>query len=177
MYYFEYGTGVITPKLQTEDVKKCSPVCVNTRKRACDQIDKKIGLNQKKKLLAWEQQIEIQAMTNAKEIMSKSINEKHNCLRESWIVCTLRDICGSKEAKMKKQPFKFEQTKAACQWNAKVFKKHNYEYAAIVDKYRNSTLSPGSEFRPTTVLQNVFHYHKDWPLLREMLTKGISYPM
>ena len=54
MYYFEYGTGLITPKLQTEDVKKCSPVCVNTKKRACDQIDKKIGLNQKKKLLAWE---------------------------------------------------------------------------------------------------------------------------
>ena len=46
-----------------------------------------------------------------------------------------------------------------------------------MDKYRNSTLSPGSEFRPTTVLQNLFHYHKDWLLLCEMLTKGISYPM
>ena len=66
MYYFAYGIELITPKLQTEDVKKCSPVSVNTKKRACDQIDKQIGLNQKKKSLTVEKQIKIQAKTKGK---------------------------------------------------------------------------------------------------------------
>ena len=41
----------------------------------------------------------------------------------------------------------------------------------------NSVISYGSEFRPATVLQPLFHRHPLWPRMESHLTQGASYPL
>jgi hypothetical protein len=41
----------------------------------------------------------------------------------------------------------------------------------------NTIVSYGSEFRPVTLLEPLLHRHHNWPLMRDIVTNGVRYPL
>ena len=116
----------------------------------------------KRKSKVREQRIELQSMKDARKLMSEYLNFLPVC--KNGELCLVSNVCvliNRKERGMKKQPFKFEDTKEAAYWNAKVMNKYDYDYSKIVKQYDNSILIPGSEFRSISALREIIHYHQD----------------
>ena len=38
-------------------------------------------------------------------------------------------------------------------------------------------LTPGSEFRDINHLEKIWQYRQNWPLIRDTITNGVTYPM
>ena len=70
--------------------------------------------SKKRKIMVCEQRIKLQAMENARKVMDEYLNCLPVCKNgESWLVSNVHVFINRRERRMKKQPFKFEDTKEA----------------------------------------------------------------
>ena len=60
----------------------------------------------------------------------------------------------------------------AAETNSLLIEKVNYDLEALIESQTNSTLSYGSEFRTTQILENLFRFHENWKRIRYILEKG-----
>ena len=73
--------------------------------------------------------------------------------------------------------FDFRLSSAAAHSNFATLRAHNFDLNSIVFADPRSILRPGSEFRPTSLLEPIFQGHPLWPRFRESLHIGASYPL
>ena len=108
--------------------------------------------------------------------MRKSINN-NLCNGKSWLLATIEKILATPSQKIEMHSFIFENSKDAAKWNAKIIEENNFDYSKAVEKQPNSMITPGSELRTVEVLETIFKFRKDWPELKEIITKGCCYPI
>jgi hypothetical protein len=74
-------------------------------------------------------------------------------------------------------PFQYEDSLAAAQFNSTLIAQHGYDLQAVFDAHKNSTISPGSEFRHPKTLEPILGGHPFWTPLRTTLLQGASFPL
>ena len=73
--------------------------------------------------------------------------------------------------------FLFEWSMDAAQHNLRVLQEHNCNLREAIWAQPFSSITPGSEFRPVSVLERLCGNHPLWPCVRWYLTAGASWPM
>jgi hypothetical protein len=71
-------------------------------------------------------------------------------------------------------PLQFSISIAAANHNAKAISAYNYDLSQLVSDPRFTTTTPGAEFRPLSVLSELFCRHPLWPYMQDMLTQGAA---
>ena len=123
-----------------------------------------------------EQQARKEALQIAADNMRKYLNNNNPGVK-SWLIQTISDICSSDKKALEPTGFQFENTIHAAEWNSKILKSYHYEYAKAVRDQPFSMLTPGSEFRDINHLKKIWQYRQNWPLIRDTITNGVTYPM
>ena len=93
----------------------------------------------------------------------------------SHSVARIASICNSSVATPQASPFVHQLTLSAAQTNSDLIEEYGFDLQALFDAHPNSTISPGSEFRPIHVIEPLLQHHPFWPLLSSMLFRGASY--
>lgn len=88
----------------------------------------------------------------------------------------IKAVSRLKEPTPAKVPFIFERTQAAAEHNSKIIQLHGYDLGSCFNSMRNSTLSPGSEFRNIKHLEALIGRHPYWHNLEQTLTQGAFPP-
>jgi hypothetical protein len=67
----------------------------------------------------------------------------------------------------------------AAKANLQILEDHDFDLQVIImgEQATNTPLRPGSEFRPTELLNAVFHNHPLWSRVRRTLTRGFTMPL
>ena len=73
--------------------------------------------------------------------------------------------------------FKFETTEAAAEHNWLILSQSDHNLGRAITHDGTSPLKYGSEFRPSSTLEPLFHLHPLWPRLKKILDEGINYPL
>jgi hypothetical protein len=73
--------------------------------------------------------------------------------------------------------FRFEWSDDAARHNMSILRKFNLDLAAAVAAQPFSTITPGSEFRPASLLAPLLSRHPLWPRFRERITVGAEFPL
>ena len=73
--------------------------------------------------------------------------------------------------------FVFEPTTAATTANLRFLEKHGMDLSAAIKAQAGSPVSYGSEFRPTSTLEQVFGLHPNWPRMKKLLENGSDWPL
>ena len=72
-------------------------------------------------------------------------------------------------------PWSFKRTKEAAQHNSQLLEKASFDMEKATQFPHNTSLSYGSEFRPTTTIKPLLHRHPQWSKVEEILSKGAIY--
>ena len=72
--------------------------------------------------------------------------------------------------------FRFELSQAAAKHNSAVLAKYDYDLGKAIEANPNSIVSPGSELRPVSQLDQLFVHHPNYPRFRSNSINGIDYP-
>ena len=118
----------------------------------------------------------IAAMTRAKKVMGKYLENSINVCNESWLVNRVRTICCMTETPMKAHTIKFEISEEAAQHNTTMLRKSNNDYGKLLANNKGTILTPGSKFRSVDHLSLIWKYRKDWKLIEQILLFGCDYP-
>ena len=108
--------------------------------------------------------------------MRKYLNQSHPG-HSSWLIHTIKQICSLKEKELQPTAFRFENNSYAAEWNSKVLKSYNYDYAQAVADQPFSIVTPGSEFRDVAHIKMIWKHRQNWKQLESIITKGVSYPL
>ena len=73
--------------------------------------------------------------------------------------------------------FDFRLSAVAAQRNFEILREHNFDLNAIIFSDPRSIVRPGSEFRPTSLLEPILQGHPLWPRFRQYLHIGAAYPV
>ena len=71
----------------------------------------------------------------------------------------------------------FENTQHAAEWNSKVLKSYDYDYAKAVADQPFSIVTPGSEFRNIRHIEKIWQHHENWNKIKNIITQGVTYPL
>jgi len=94
----------------------------------------------------------------------------------SWFLPTIEKILKSKIDTPVHPPLVFSLSKEAATHNMNQLKMHKDSIQKFIEAYPGSCLSPGSEFRPDSILDQLFMHHHNWPSIHSILTKGSIWP-
>ena len=119
--------------------------------------------------------IRLQSIEKAAETMRKSINDKTG--HPSWLLHELEIICNRLEKPLEMHNFAFERSIDAAKWNEEILRSYDNSYEKPVEDQPNTTISPGSEFRPTKALEALLKYRNDWDDIKKIIDEGVWYPM
>ena len=75
----------------------------------------------------------------------------------------------------KASPFIHERSVAAAAANSVLIAKYDHDLQALFDAHPGTTISPGSEFRPPSILKPLLFGHPFWPKIEHDLTFGATY--
>ena len=78
---------------------------------------------------------------------------------------------------MNQHKLKFENTRRAAEYNAKILKQYKHDLTKIIRKEAGTMLDPGSEFREVEILEPLFKHHRLWSKMRNIMDKGVEYPL
>ena len=81
-------------------------------------------------------------------------------------------VVNSKSTSPSAPPFKFELSKDAARFNHDLLKKHNGNVDEIIRSSPFSPMSYGSEFKDTSILEDIFKFHPDWMKMKTILMNG-----
>jgi hypothetical protein len=73
--------------------------------------------------------------------------------------------------------FKFEKSPEAAAHNASLLHSFNWDIDKAINSTHPSQLSYGSEFKPSSDLEELLREHPHWTHLREILEKGATFPL
>ena len=73
--------------------------------------------------------------------------------------------------------FSFEFTDEGARHNLEVLKKYDLDLGRALKAQQNSPLGNGKEFRPTSVLQQIFGLHPLWQRMKAFLEEGSKWPL
>jgi hypothetical protein len=76
-----------------------------------------------------------------------------------------------------KPVFKFKLTELAARTNLEILESYNYDLQTILLEDAHSLLRPGSEFRPTAILDPVLQGHPLWSRAKKTLIHGAHLPV
>ena len=88
---------------------------------------------------------------------------------------TILSIFNSQTPTPKASPFIHERTTVAAEHNSALIASFDHDLQATFDAYPGTTISPGSEFRPASILRPLLQGHPYWPKIEHDLTFGASY--
>jgi hypothetical protein len=72
---------------------------------------------------------------------------------------------------MQPPPFRFDMSQSAEAFNTALLRHHSYDVHRIITM-DNTICTPGIEFKPTKLLDLLFHRHSLWPFARNVLSNG-----
>ena len=110
--------------------------------------------------------------TNTKR---KYLNNKHNC--DSWLLAMIKRVCDLPSRILQPSGFMFEDTMHAAKHNASIIEEHKFDMCQAIAPFPDSAILPGSEFRTTTTLQQIWGQRFDWDMIRDILEHGCRYPI
>ena len=90
-------------------------------------------------------------------------------------VNTLVSLCERKVKTPRSSPFVHETNLEAAEKNSSLIASFDFDLQRLIDAFPESTISPGSEFRPVQDIQQVLGSHPFWPKIWDILTNGASY--
>jgi hypothetical protein len=73
--------------------------------------------------------------------------------------------------------FNFELTEDGAIHNLEVLRRYDFDLGKALKAQENSPLGNGQEFRPTTVLHDVFGLHPLWQRMKDFLEEGSIWPL
>ena len=73
--------------------------------------------------------------------------------------------------------FKFELNKESSANNFCILKKYGKDMGKAIEAQSKSPLGYGSEFRPTSTLENIFNRHPNWSRMKDILDNGSNWPL
>ncbi len=128
----------------------------------------------------------IQSKSNQSDCcISPPINQpwyvQHQNLNTPWwptkISSIVKAIISSDCIPPSETPFLFELSIEAAHKNFCVLSKYNFDLGRVIEAHKNSPISYGSEFRPSSTLHQILHLHPRWPLFKSLLDGGSSWPL
>jgi hypothetical protein len=93
----------------------------------------------------------------------------------AWFLEAIRTIAQTNVPTPTKPPFKFEATAEAAEHNGKILARAGFDVGRVLEAHQLSTLGYGCEFRHPDQLKPLLGRHRHFPLLRDLLTEGMSY--
>ncbi len=84
----------------------------------------------------------------------------------------IKYLLSAKPTPIRRPPFLFEMTSNAAEHNRLILRQFGFNLDTYLRQCSNSTISPGSEFRPPNQLRFIFGEHKLWPFIEATLTRG-----
>ena len=73
--------------------------------------------------------------------------------------------------------FKFELNKESAAKNLCILKKYGKDLGKAIEVQSKSPLGYGSEFRPTSTLENIFNSHPNWSRMKDILENRSNWPL
>jgi len=73
--------------------------------------------------------------------------------------------------------FIFQLSQEAATYNADILARKNFDLKQVILAQHPSQISFGSEFNPTSVLQQLLSHHPLWDKLKDILDNGASFPL
>ncbi|KAI2504385.1 hypothetical protein MHU86_10064 [Fragilaria crotonensis] len=93
----------------------------------------------------------------------------------SWFIVELARAASRKTEVPAKSPIQFEQNAKAAEANAKILKESNFNVSELIEKFSDTTLGYGSEFRTVNQLKPIIGRHPNFDKLALVLTRGMPY--
>ena len=104
----------------------------------------------------------------------KYLNDKYKL--RSWLLTTSNNLCERREPVRSQHLITFEDSDEAVTRNTDLLHKYDFDLTKTIAAQPNTVLSAGSEFRNILHLKTLLQYHQDWPLIKDIITNGITYP-
>jgi len=160
--------------MEIQDSSKNQPDFTSSEINIVKSIERKLKLAKNSE--QFDEKYKVQSMEIASTTLGKSLRDK-NKLSTSWLVHQLSILGDTTESTPKKHKFMFKNTREAAKYNTKLIKFNGYDLEKTIMKQKHTILSPGSEFRHVSHIQKLLENHEDWPLFRDILTKGCDYKL
>jgi hypothetical protein len=77
---------------------------------------------------------------------------------------------------LRQATFRFEWTNAAAEHNLRILSSFDFDLGWAIAAQPGSIVSPGCEFRPTSLLQPLCGHHPLWPRAAEWRSFGVTFP-
>jgi len=100
--------------------------------------------------------------------------------KEYWpedLLGIIRSILSHKCPCPARPEFAFEMTEEAALKNYFIMKKNNFDLAKALTQQKNSPLGFGSEFKPPSIIEPLFHLHPNWNHVKSILSNGSQWPL
>ena len=92
-----------------------------------------------------------------------------------WFIESLRGLTGHRTRTPSKSPIQFEPTVAAADANERLLEEVGCDLTKLIEKYAETTLGYGSEFRTVAELKPLIGTHPNFEALSLVLTGGMPY--
>jgi hypothetical protein len=110
-------------------------------------------------------------------IKYKNLPLPPNIETPEWFLPLIKTIINTKIDPPSHPPLKFALSEEAAIHNMNILRNHGDSIENLIQAYPGSFLSPGSEFRPVYLLEQLFMHHHNWCLIRNSLSKGSVWPL
>lgn len=78
---------------------------------------------------------------------------------------------------LSQSPFIFERSSTAATRNSLILEENNFSFEEVIKNSPFNSSSYGSEFRDVTLLEMLLHRHHHWPIIKDIICNGASYPL
>ena len=92
-----------------------------------------------------------------------------------WFMAAVHELNGLETAVLSAPPFRFDTSKEAIEFNAKLLEEFDLDLGKLIEAHRGSTLDYGSEFRSVRELTPLLGRHPNFATLAEYMTNGMPY--
>ena len=106
----------------------------------------------------------------------KKSSKSNEDVKDSILVSLVRRIINTPSPPLDPPLFNFENTREAAIKNSSILKSFGWNPDQAINATQKSILSPGTEFRPTHILEPLLQNHTDWKKFEKILLEGARYP-
>jgi hypothetical protein len=94
-----------------------------------------------------------------------------------WFLPTIRHIVDTTVAVPKSPNLLFCLSKDSAHHNMLILRNHGNSIQCLIQYSPGTFISPGSEFRPVALLEQLFIHHHNWPKIQNILQNGSNWPL
>ena len=87
----------------------------------------------------------------------------------------IQEIIDSADKAISPHNYMFKNYRNATKFNAKLLKKHKYDFTKALTKEKGFIMKLGSEFRLVTHIEPLMKDHEYWLAMRKIITKAVPY--